>query len=376
MAKLSRNTLILGVVSFLNDLASEMVYPVIPIFLTGVLGASTGVLGLVEGIAEGFSDLLKLIFGKLSDRFRRNKPFVLTGYLIASISRPLMGLSTRWEHLLFLRFLDRAGKGVRTSPRDKIIHLSQDPNTLGFAFSFHRAMDHMGAVFGPLAAYFLMSHPGVPIRYIFFISAAPAAFVILLLLFIREAEGPWLREEKKKGSKGISLYMTALLVFSLGNASDAFIVLLLSGRGFSVVDIPLLWALFNLVKSLLSTPMGILSDRMGRKKVVGLGWFVYFISYLLFPVTKTRFLLVLVLMLYGSYYAMTEGVEKALLGGMIKRDIGSYYGLFHFVKGMSLLTSSVVFGLLWERFGVKAPFWLGAGLSLVALLILSLVKER
>ncbi len=170
--------------------------------------------------------------------------------------------------------------------------------------------------------------------------------------------------------------MVALIVFSLGNASDAFIVLLLSERGFSVVDIPLIWALFNLVKSLLSTPMGVLSDRIGRKKVVGLGWFVYFISYLLFPIAEGRLILILVLVLYGTYYAMTEGVEKALLGSMIKKDIGSYYGLFHFVKGISLLTSSVLFGLLWERFGAKTSFWLGASLSLVALLILSLVKEE
>ncbi len=379
--RISRNTFILSFVSFFNDVASEMVYPIIPLFLTSVLGASLVCVGVVEGVAECASDLMKLLFGYVSDRVKKSKPFVVLGYLISSVSRPLMGLSGGWKDILVLRSFDRLGKGIRTSPRDKIIFLSQDRKTLGLAFSFQRAMDHMGAVLGPVAAFFLLGLPSVSFRMLFYLSAIPAAIILFLTLLVRDVEAvPQVKTpdvELKKASgpldRRIFIYMASLFVFSLGNASDAFLVLLLSQRGFAVSDIPLVWAFFSLSKGALSPLFGWLSDLYGRKRMVVLGWMLYALCYFIFPLNHGRWVMLGIVGLYGCYYAMTEGVEKALLGEMVKSRVGSLYGVFHFTKGMSLFVSSVLFAFLWKAFGVKVAFWFGGALSLIASMLLVVV---
>ncbi len=376
--KLSKNTLFLSFVSFFNDVASEMVYPIIPVFLTSVLGSSVVSLGVVEGGAEFFSNLLKLVSGYISDKVGRSKILVFSGYLVSSISRPVMGFSKRWFDLFVLRALDRSGKGLRTSPRDKIIFLSQDKSTLGFSFSFQRAMDHMGALVGPLVLFFLLSRLRVSLRSVFFISAIPSFFTILFILPVRDIESrDGFHDEPDRVSKlrpgrKFYIYMVSLFLFSLGNASDAFIVLLLMQRGFSIADVPLIWGFFSLTKGVSSPLFGFLSDRYGRKIFIVAGWMLYSFCYFLFPF-QSGFYLFLLVGLYGTYYAMTEGVEKALLGEMVKSRAGSMYGIFHFVKGLSLLASSVIFSVLWRSFGAKYAFWTGGSLGFIAALLLMVV---
>jgi MFS family permease len=360
-------------VSLLTDFSSEMIYPLLPVFLTATLGAGPAVLGIVEGVAETTASLLKLFSGVWSDRTGRKKPLVLAGYGLSAAMRPLVGFATAWGHVLAVRFSDRIGKGIRTSPRDALIAASAPVDDRGRAFGLQRAMDHMGAVVGPLAAFLLLSGAGLPLRTVFFLSAIPGAAAVAVLVFLvrdhRASAAPPLGEKLGDGRlpPAFRRYLLIVGLFTLGNASDAFLILRAMEAGVPAAYVPLLWGAFHAVKSSLSVPAGILSDRWNRKKVVVAGWIVYAVTYAAWGFVRGPAWMVALFLVYGLYAAATEGVERALVADFIPPERrGTAYGWFHLVVGITAFPASVLFGAIWTWSGAGPAFGLSAGLALAA----------
>jgi MFS family permease len=375
--RLHRNIVALGAVSLLTDFSSEMIYPLLPVFLTATLGAGPAALGIIEGVAESTASLLKLFSGAWSDRVGRRKPLVLAGYGLSAAMRPLVGFATAWGHVLAVRFSDRIGKGIRTSPRDALIAGSVAAEDRGRAFGLQRAMDHLGAVIGPLVAFLLLSGAGVSLRTVFFLSAIPGAAAVAALLFlVREpprpasphAQGPLLAGGLPPAFRR---YLLIVGLFTLGNASDAFLILRAVDAGVPVAWVPLLWGAFHVVKSSLSVPAGILSDRWDRRKVVIAGWIVYAATYGTWGLVRGPAWMVGLFLVYGLYAAATEGVERALVADFIPAERrGTAYGWFHLVVGISALPASVLFGVLYNWKGAPAAFGVSATLAIAASLLL------
>lgn len=375
------NVLILGLVSFLTDMSSEMIYPLLPVFLTTVLGAGPAFLGIIEGVAESTASLLKLVSGIVSDRVRDRKKLVLSGYGISSLARPLIAAATGPVAVLFIRFADRVGKGIRTSPRDALIADSVEPSIRGKAYGFHRSMDHAGAIVGPLAATALLATVVTDLRTVFWLSAIPGALTVLLIIFkVREtgrrrgtSDGGFLRLFPRGQLRN---YILILFVFTLGNSSDAFLLLKAGQLGVSPVTIPLLWAWFHVVKMLSTMPFGALSDRIGRRSIIVSGWGVYAFTYIGFAFAATQLHVWLLFTIYGLFYGLTEGTEKALLADMAPAaERGSAFGWYNFSVGIGALPASLLFGFIWQGAGSAAAFGFGAGLALLAsVLLLLLVK--
>jgi MFS family permease len=351
------------------------------VFLTVTLGAGPAALGIIEGVAETTASLLKLFSGIWSDRTGRKKPLVLAGYGISAMMRPLVGFATAWGHVLAVRFSDRIGKGIRSSPRDALIAASVPAEDRGRAFGLQRAMDHLGAVIGPLAAFLLLSGAGLSLRNVFFLSAIPGvAAVAALFFFVREPEVP--RPPPAKGFLGdgelppaYRRYLMIVCLFTLGNASDAFLILRAVETGVPVAYVPLLWGAFHVVKSALSTPAGILSDRWDRRKVVVAGWIVYAGTYAAWGVVRGPAWMVGLFLVYGLYAAATEGVERALVADFVPTERrGTAYGWFHLVVGISALPASVLFGLLYKWYGAQAAFGASASLAIAASVLLMFLK--
>jgi MFS family permease len=381
-ARLHRNVVALGLVSLLTDFSSEMIYPLLPVFLTTTLGAGPAALGIIEGVAETTASLLKLFSGVWSDRTGKKKPLVVSGYGLSAAMRPLVGLATSWGHVLAVRFSDRVGKGVRTSPRDALIAASVPAEDRGRAFGLQRAMDHLGAVIGPLAAFLLLSGAGLSLRTVFFLSAIPGAAAIAALLFlVREPAGPARPQARVTFGDGgfppaYRRYLMAVCVFTLGNASDAFLILRAVDAGVPSSYVPLLWGAFHVVKTSFSVPAGILSDRWDRRKVVVAGWTVYAVTYAAWGIASGPAWMVALFLVYGLYAAMTEGVERALVADFVPPDRrGTAYGWFHLVVGVSALPASVLFGVLWSWRGSLAAFGVSASLALLASLLLLALKS-
>jgi len=375
------NVLILGLVSFFTDVSSEMIYPLLPLFLTGVLGAGPAFLGGIEGVAESTASLLKLFSGLLSDRLRGRKPLVLFGYTFSALMRPLIGFATSPLMVLLIRTGDRVGKGVRTAPRDALIADSVDPALRGKAYGFHRSMDNAGALLGPLIATGLLAFLVKDVRQVFWLAALPGLAAVLLILWkLNETE------RKPSEAKPVRLswlppgplrrYLLILFLFTLGNSSDAFLLLKAGALGVPPFRIPLLWAFFNLVKMLSTMPFGSLSDRVGRRGIIVAGWCVYSLCYLGFALAASELQIWLLFALYALFYGLTEGVEKAFLADMADPALrGSAFGWFNFAIGSGAFPASLLFGLVWERFGAVVPFICGASLSgCAALLLLLLVR--
>jgi MFS family permease len=379
---LGRNVLALAAVSFLTDVSSEMTYPLLPIFLTTVLGASAASIGVIEGAAESTAALLKLVSGWLSDRARRRKPLVVAGYGIASAIRPLIGLAQSAAQVLAIRVTDRIGKGVRTSPRDALIADSVDPSIRGRAFGFHRSADHAGAVVGPLIAFALLRWSSVDLRHVFLWTAVPGALAVAVLLFgVRET--PRTAPEPKAGG-GLDLkvplgrrfwaFLAVLFVFTLGNSTDAFLLLRAAGLGVAPALIPILWALLHVVKSASSTPGGILSDRIGRKPLLVAGWLVYAAVYLALGQAREQWHAWALFAVYGIYFGLTEGVEKALVADLVPADRrGAAFGWYNLALGLGALPASLIFGLLWDKAGPATAFGFGAAMALAAAIGITLV---
>ncbi|MFI5310509.1 MAG: MFS transporter [Gemmatimonadales bacterium] len=384
---LSRNVRALAAVSLLSDAASEMIYPLLPVFLSGVLGASASVIGGIEGAAESTAAMLKLASGWWSDRVRRRKPLVVAGYVIGSAVRPLIGLAAAPWHVLVVRLSDRVGKGIRTSPRDALIADSTEPALRGRAFGFNRAGDNLGAVIGPLVAWVMLQWNAVPLRTVFFWAAVPGVLTVaVLVLFVKEqtatAEPRITTEERRIGADtalGTSFwrYMLVLLVFTLGNSSDAFLLLRASQVGVPTAMVPILWAAFNLVKSVASTPGGTLSDRVGRRPLIVAGWLVYAAVYFVFGHATAQWQVWMLFLVYGLYFGLTEGVEKAMVADLVPAARrGTAFGWYNFTIGLAALPASLMFGLVWDRVSPVAAFTLGATLAVVAAAALLTVVPR
>lgn len=380
MVKLPRTVLALALVSLLTDVSSEMIYPLLPVFLRDTLGASVFAIGAIEGAAESLSSLLKLVSGWWSDRDRRRKPLVVLGYLLASVTRPLIGLATSFTQVAALRLTDRVGKGVRTAPRDALIADAVAPEIRGRAFGFHRAADHLGAVLGPLVALLLMQVYGVSIRTVFLLAAIPAAFAVAVLLYgVREgtpASGAGVGivsdvapvpVPRLRPHGAMRTYLVIVLLFTLGNSTDAFLLLRATDAGVPLAWLPVLWSLLHAVKSLASTPSGVLSDRIGRRPLIVGGWVLYAAVYWSFGHVTSAWQIWGLFAVYGVYFGLTEGVEKALVADLAAVDErGAAFGWYHLVVGLGALPASALFGAMWQWRGPAAAFNLGASLALLA----------
>lgn len=405
-SRIPRNVIALGLVSFFNDASGEIIYPLLPIFLTGALGASVQFVGLIEGVTESASSLLKLPAGWLSDRVGRRKGLIVFGYALASLIRPLLALANVAWQVLGLRFIDRLGKGVRSGPRDALLADSVSAEKRGLVFGFHRAMDHIGAIAGALLSSWLIVLFQGNFRHVFWASAIPALVAVLILIFAvkeekagdRETElhgDEVLEEQVKKKVLGQSedsvalpkvsslfdrnfkIYLGVLLLFALGNSSDAFLLLRAQQSGIGLAMIPLLWAVLHISKTVSSVIGGELSDRIGRKKLIVGGWLIYAGIYLAFALANTQFEMWLLFIGYGLYFGLTEGVEKALIADLSpKQARGTAFGFYNLVIGIGALPASLLTGFLWKQYGPGAALATGAGLSLVAAVLMTLMVRE
>ena len=384
MKRLSRTVIVLGLASFFTDMSSEMIYPLLPIFLSTVLGAGALALGVIEGVAESTASILKVASGIWTDRVRKRKPLIVAGYGLAGVVRPLIGLAGAWPFVLGMRFLDRVGKGLRTSPRDALIADVTAPDLRGTAYGVHRAMDHAGAVAGPLVAAGLLALGSFSLRHIFLLSAVPALVVILVLVFgIKEPPAHAAETPPPVSFKALwtgtgrhfKLLLLSLIVFTLGNSTDAFLLLRLRNAGISVSGVAVLWALHHVVKMALTYAGGRLSDRVGRRSMIVLGWLAYALIYLAFGLVNSPAWLIVIFLAYGIYFGLCEPAEKALIADLVPRAVrGTAFGCYHGAIGVAALPASLLFGLLWQTCGMAAAFFTGAGFAAVASVMLMRIK--
>jgi len=378
---LPRNVKVLGLASLLNDIASEMIFPLLPYFLLTVLHGGPFKLGLIEGAADSVASLLKLWFGGRSDQSGRRKGYVLFGYALAAVTRPLIGVIVAPWQLLTLRVGDRLGKGIRTSPRDALIADSADPSIRGRAFGFHRAMDHLGAAIGPLlASAFLLVWPE-RYRTLFLLTLLPGVLVVVLLSFGLRETPPTTPPKKRLHltlqpfDNRFRLYLLALVIFTLGNSSDAFLLVRAGELGVPIVVLPLLWSAFHVVKSSSNLLLGWAVDRFGPRRFIFLGWFVYAGIYLFFAAATKAWQVWVLFLSYALFYGLTEPAEKTLVAQLVNSEHrGLAYGWYNFAIGIATLPASLIFGAVYEAFGAWAAFGWGAALALVAGLVLAGVK--
>jgi len=381
-----RNVFALGWTSFLNDTASEMIYPLLPVFLTTTLGAGAAFLGLIEGIAESTASLLKLFSGWLSDRLGKRKGLVLFGYGLAAVARPLISVSHAAWQVLLIRAGDRAGKGVRGSPRDALVAASCEENERGKAFGFQRSMDHAGAIVGPLlASLVLFLIPG-NYRLMFALASIPGILTLpLIALSVREvkpASSPAPKAVKltlSPFSRKFKAYIAILVLFTLGNSSDAFLLLRAKTLGVGIALLPILWIVLHIVKMLTSIPGGMLSDKIGRRGVIVAGWLIYALTYLGFGLAGKAWQAWALFAFYGLFFGLTEGVEKAFVADLVPETLrGTAYGLYNFAIGIAALPASLILGLIWQTTqSALLAFGLGGALAFLAsLLLVLLVRDK
>jgi MFS family permease len=372
--------------SFFTDTASEAVYPIMPLYLTRVLGGTAMAIGIIEGAAEALNSLLKIVSGRMSDRWSARKPFVIAGYSVSTVARPLVALASSWPQVLMVRLADRVGKGIRTAPRDALLAAWAEPSTRGYVFGLHRSMDHAGAVVGPLlASLFLWGFPE-HYRTLFALTLVPGVIAVLMLLPVPEtADRP--SSTSPGGSVGhsrvaqdsspaidrqFSHYLGVVFLFSLGNSTDAFLLLRLGDIGVGAAWIPIAWAALHVVKATVSPIGGHLSDRLSRRGVIVTGWLMYAAVYAGFAAATSKTALLTLFLAYGIYYGLTEGVEKAVVADLAPPGArGTAFGAYHAVIGIGALAASLLFGLIWKVAGAPAAFGVGAALALLSAALLT-----
>lgn len=391
---LTGNVLALSVVSLLNDTSSEIIYPLLPAFLFLTLGATPFAIGLIEGFAESVASFLKLFSGYLSDRFGKRKLPVFIGYSLAGIMRPLLAFVTSWQQVLFVRMTDRAGKGIRGAPRDAILAASVPPEKRGLAFGFNRAFDHLGAVLGPIVAfvllYFLASDSHNPTardyQQVFLFASIPIVlglFVIIFFVnektpekFISEIEKPKIKLSLKEFDGNFKRFLLVIALFTLSNSTDAFLLLRAEQAGISLTVIPLLWMALHLSKVISSLIFGDLSDKIGRRKLIFAGWILYALVYCGFAFVSESWEVLGLFLVYGVYFGLTEGAEKALVADLVPEEKrGTAYGLYNLAFGITVFPASLWFGFVWTNYNANAAFLISAGISLIAAILLLMINN-
>ena len=381
---LQPNAFFTGLTSFFTDTSAKMVYSVMPLFLLSI-GASKTTISLIEGVAESTASLLKAISGYWSDKIGKNKPFMIIGYGITAIITPLYALARIPIQILFFRFFERIGKGLRAAPRDSLISGSIKKNEAGKTFGFQKAMDNSGAIVGPLIAFLLLSIFPLNYSYIFLLATIPAILgVLTIIIFIKEAKA-----EKKETTNKISLkllpkkfyfFLIIIFVFTLGNSADALLLVKTSETGIDKSYIPFVYMIFNTVSVLLAIPIGKLSDRIGREKLIILGFIVYAIVYYFFGRFNSINVFIFLFMLYGFYSALTDGSQKAMISDIVSKELkGTGFGIYHAVLGITLLPASLIAGLLYDRVNANAPFYFGSVMAFIAtilMIIFTVVDKR
>jgi len=385
---LPRNVVALGMVSLFMDISSEMIYPLIPLFLNNVLLASKTYIGLIEGVAESTASVLKVFSGWLSDKLGKRKSIILWGYGISVFSRPILAIATSWLGVLTYRFTDRLGKGVRTAPRDAIIADSTESGSLGKAFGFHRSMDTVGAVIGPALAFLILALPGGRFQTVFWISMIPGFFALACIaIFVNDVKRQTHANIETAFLSSVSFgrlernfkaFLTVVTIFTLGKTSEAFLILRVQELGVAVAAIPLLYLSFNGVSALLSTPLGIMADRIGKRRMVLASYVFFAVIFLGFAFATSQLHGWLLFFAFGVFVAMNEGVQRAYVATMIEPEImATGYGIYHTIVGLAALPSSIIGGALWEHFGPQALFFYGAAMALIAsLLFVVLLRDR
>ncbi|OGC79681.1 MAG: hypothetical protein A2145_04400 [candidate division Zixibacteria bacterium RBG_16_40_9] len=381
-----RNIVLLGIASLLTDISSDMILPILPIYLTQQLKISPIFLGLIEGIANSAVSFFTLSSGWLSDRFQKRKIWISVGYSLSALGKPTLALVTVGWQALFIRFMDRMGKGIRTSPRDALISETAEAKFVGKAFGFHRTLDSAGAILGPLLAFLILPLLNQDYQKLFLIAFIPAFLSCCIIIF-------WLKEKKSVHThpdlKTLKLkeflafdekfkyLILAIGIFSLSNASDTFLFLKAHSAGVKILYLPLLWVVMNISYTLFSFPAGTLSDRLGRPKLILFGFIIYSLSYLGFAFATAAYQIFLLFFLYGIYYGISDGLLRALVSDLVPaQKKGTAFGIYHFVIGVTVLPASLIFGFLWQSFSPPIPFLFSSVISLASALILYLTQTN
>ena len=374
-APLKPQVVLLGLVSLLNDAASEMIYPLLPVFLTTTLGATPVIVGIIEGAADGLASILKYFAGSWSDRLQHRKPLVVWGYALAAASRALIAAATMWPVVLSARLIDRTGKGIRSAPRDAMISDVTPREERGRAFGFQRALDHTGAVVGPLLAMLILSGVGLSLRTTIYLAVIPGAIgVLILILFLREEpRAPRMTSSTESSTPLPSTFthaICAIALFSLANSSDVFLLLQAHAMGVTTALLPLLWAAHHVIKSLFTTAAGGLSDRVDRRWLLVAGWTSYAIIYAAFPYARTLTAFFVLFIVYAIPFTLAEGAERAWIADLVPADArGKSFGTYYLANGVCVLAGTAIFGLVYQQVSPRAAFFTGAALAIAAVIV-------
>lgn len=375
------NIFFAGITSFLTDTTTKMIYAIMPLFLMSI-GASKTEVSLIEGIAESTASVLKALSGWWSDKIGRNKPFMVVGYAITAILSPLFSIVTSPLQVLIIRFTERVGKGIRTAPRDSLIAGSSSESKKGRSFGFHKAMDNSGAIVGPLLAYAILTIFPSDYRKVFLLSAVPGILGVLVMIsFVREAKKSKAELPGKIAFKDFPIryyiFLGIAFIFTLGNSTDALLLVKANDIGIKALFIPLVYLIFNSVAVIFAVPAGILSDRIGREKLIIFGYLLYSIIYFGFGRTNDKMVVILLFALYGLYSAATDGVQKALVSDLIdKKKKGTGLGIYNSIVGITLLPASIIAGVLYDKVDNRAPFYFGSVMALAATLLMFVFYKK
>lgn len=382
--RMKPRVVLLSLAAFLNDISSEMIYPLLPIFLITYVGATPFIVGAIEGTAEALAAFLKLLAGSWSDRARRRKPFVVGGYALAAASRVLIAAAGHWPTVLAARLIDRTGKGIRTAPRDAMITETVAPEHRGQAFGFLRGFDHAGAVIGPLLAFAILALGTVSIRSLFVLATIPAAIgLVVILVLLRETP----KERSVTAAETVQIRaplparfkkaMIGIGLFSLSNSSDVFLLLQAHHAGVPASRLPLLWSAHHVVKALFSRRAGAFSDRIDRRYMLAAGWISYAVIYLVFPFARSMTAFAGLFILYAVPFTLTEGAERAWVASFVDKSMsGRAFGAYYLVVGLCTLGGTLLFGWLYERVAAMTAFHVGAGLAILAALVVLSQNEK